>query len=312
MVKKNEELHQPVLLAEVLQGLSLKVDGFYIDATFGRGGHSKQILEHLGDQGRLVVIDQDPQAIAVAKEQWGFDPRVIIRFGSFVNLQQWISELGWRGKIDGILLDLGVSSPQLDDAERGFSFQKEGPLDMRMDPNITVDAATWLSKAKESEIAKVLQELGEERFSFRIARAIVKERQHNPIRTTTQLAKLIISVVPFQKRDKHPATRSFQAIRIYINRELAAIDSVLPQCLEVLAKSGRLVVISFHSLEDNRVKQFVQYWSQGGTLPDLPIPENQLQRRLRLVDRLIRPSNDEVNRNPRARSARCRVMEKMK
>lgn len=305
-------MHQSVLLEEAMSGLSIIPEGIYVDATFGRGGHSKAILSKLSAQGRLLVIDQDPEAIDLATHEYSQDERVIIRHGSFTHLQKWVQALDWDGRVNGILLDLGVSSPQLDDATRGFSFQRTGPLDMRMDPTQSLDAATWLARTPENEIARVLYEYGEERFSRRIARAIVAARQVAPIVTTTALAEVIAKAVPFSQPGKHPATRSFQAIRIAVNRELEALTAVLKQSLEILTVMGRLVVISFHSLEDHIVKDFIQYWAKGGLPPDLAIPEAHVQRRLRMVGKMIRPSASEVKFNPRARSARCRIVEKLK
>lgn len=304
-------MHQSVLLEEAIKGLAINPEGIYVDATYGRGGHSNAILSQLAVNGRLLVIDQDPEAIALARDQFKNEPRVIIREGNFAHLQQWVYELNWEGHVGGILLDLGVSSPQLDEAARGFSFSRSGPLDMRMNPKYGIDAATWLAKAREEEISYVLYEYGEERFSRRIARAIVAARQREPIVTTTQLAEIIADAVPCSQPGKHPATRSFQAIRIKINQELDVLKQTLDQSLHVLKTGGRLVIISFHSLEDRLVKNFIQYWAQGGLPSDLAIPEAQLKRRLQIVDRMIRPSKFEVNQNPRARSARCRIVEKL-
>lgn len=305
-------LHQPVLSAEVLTGLAIIPDGLYIDATFGRGGHSAQILQQLGSKGRLMAIDQDPAAIAAAKEG-GFlsDPRFIIRFASFADLSGLVQEQGWMGKVNGLLLDLGVSSPQLDDPARGFSFRKSGPLDMRMNPEQGISAAAWLNSARENEIAKVLQDYGEERFARRIARAIVEARREKPFTTTQALADLIAEAVPFREPDKHPATRSFQGIRIFINQELEALRACLAQCLDVLAAGGRLVVISFHSLEDRLVKEFMQQEVRGDAPSKLPLRDHQMIRRLRIVSRLVRPTSAEIDINPRARSARLRIAEKL-
>lgn len=304
-------VHKPVLLEESINGLVIKPDGIYIDGTFGQGGHSQQILQRLGPDGRLLAIDKDPAAIAIAKKGPFLDSRFQIQYGSFANLETWVDQLGWRGNVDGVLLDLGVSSPQLDDAQRGFSFLREGPLDMRMNPAVGESAAEWLARAKEQEIAVILRDYGEERFARRIAGAIVRARQTHPITTTTQLAELIAKSVPSHEKHKHPATRSFQAIRIHINSELDELKSCLAQCLAILAVGGRLCVISFHSLEDRIVKRFIQQQSTPTELPGLPLMENQLKRRLKKIGSLIRASEQEIQQNVRARSARLRIAEKL-
>jgi 16S rRNA (cytosine1402-N4)-methyltransferase len=304
--------HQPVLSTEVIDGLAIAPDGYYIDATFGRGGHSALILKRLGPQGRLLAVDQDPTAIAVAQGQpFQGDARFTVRWASFVELATIAAELGWVGKVNGILLDLGVSSPQLDDPTRGFSFREAGPLDMRMNPTRGLSAAAWLKQASASEIAQVLREYGEERFARRIAQAIVACRQVEPLTTTVALAQVISEAVPFHEPGKHPATRSFQAIRIFINQELAALRDCLAQCLPLLKRGGRLVVISFHSLEDGIVKGFMQQQSRAEAPDKLPLREDQRVRRLRIVNRLIRPTAAEIALNPRARSARLRIAEKL-
>ncbi len=309
--------HTTVLLAETIANLAIKESGIYIDATFGRGGHSQAILERLGPQGRLMAIDVDSEAIAVAKKApFLSDTRFEIEQASFSQLEALISKRGWLGKIDGVLLDLGVSSPQLDDPLRGFSFLREGPLDMRMNPEQGIDAMTWINQAAASEIADVLFQYGEERFSRRIARAIVSSREVTRIETTTQLAKIIEKANPKKEKHKHPATRSFQAIRIYINQELTALNDCLPQMVNVLKTGGRLCVISFHSLEDRMVKQFIQYESSNDIFPaHLPITEAQLKQmqhaRLKKIGKSIKPSDEEIQQNPRARSARLRVAERV-
>ena len=243
--------HRPVLYDEVLDGLSIKPDGIYVDGTFGRGGHAGAILEQLGPEGRLLAIDKDPQAVAAAEARFGADPRFSIEQGSFTQLESLVQKRGWqqseRGGVDGVLLDLGVSSPQLDDPNRGFSFRHDGDLDMRMDPNAGQSAAEWLATAEEYDIRRVLREYGEEKFAKRIAYAIVNARAENPITSTRQLASLIADANPFHERHKDPATRSFQAIRIYINDELGDVKACLPQALDVLRPGGRLAVISFHA-----------------------------------------------------------------
>lgn len=304
--------HRPVLFEEVLEALAIRPDGIYLDGTFGRGGHSAAILEQLGENGRLLAMDKDPQAVAVARQRFAGDPRFTIVRGSYTMLGQEVEQRGWKGKVAGILLDLGVSSPQLDDPSRGFSFRHDGPLDMRMDPDSGISAAEWLASAREAEIARVLKEYGEERFAKRIARAIVRERELTPITTTARLAKIVAEANPKWERDKHPATRSFQAIRIYINGELEELEQVLAQSVEVLAPGGRLAIISFHSLEDRRVKRFIRDEARGGDFPpDLPVTEAQMRRRLRAVGKDIRAGERELAENPRARSAVLRVAERL-
>ncbi|OGT43539.1 MAG: 16S rRNA (cytosine(1402)-N(4))-methyltransferase [Gammaproteobacteria bacterium RIFCSPHIGHO2_12_FULL_40_19] len=305
--------HTSVLLREAIAELAIKEGGIYVDATFGRGGHSRAILEKLGPQGRLLAIDLDPEAIAVAKKApFLSDTRFEIEQASFSELEALISKRGWLGKVDGVLLDLGVSSPQLDDPMRGFSFLRDGPLDMRMDPSRGIDAMTWMNEADANDIANVLYQYGEERFSRRIARAIVYAREIARIETTTQLAKIIEKANPKKEKHKHPATRSFQAIRIFINQELAALTQCLPQVLEVLSVGGRMCVISFHSLEDRIVKQFIRREAVGDVYPPhFPIPHNQLKQRLRIVGKSIQATEAEMHENPRARSARLRVAEKL-
>ena len=298
------------MFAEVMEGLAVKVDGTYLDGTFGRGGHARGVLQRLGPGGRLLVMDKDPDAIAVATQLASEDARVSLYRGSFAELGQW--SLAADG-LDGVLLDLGVSSPQLDVAERGFSFGKDGPLDMRMDPEAGESAAEWLARAAEKEIADVLWIHGEERQSRRIARAIVARRAQEPLLRTAQLAELIAQVMPRGDSKTHPATRSFQAIRIHINRELADLEIGLDAAMAQLKPGGRLAVISFHSLEDRIVKNFMRAQSTADTLPkNLPLRADQLpQPKMRLVGKAIRPSAAEVAANPRARSAVLRVAEKL-
>jgi 16S rRNA (cytosine1402-N4)-methyltransferase len=308
--EKTDGEHKPVLLKESIAGLAIKKDGVYVDATFGRGGHSREILKCLGDSGVLLCIDKDKEAIQEAQSI--NDKRLIIRQGSFANIESWISELGYSGKVDGILLDLGVSSPQLNSSQRGFSFLRDGPLDMRMDQGQLLDAAKWIGRAKENEIARVLKEYGEERFSKRIARAIVEERTIAPIVTTRRLAEIIKRAHPRWEEHKHPATRAFQAIRIFVNDELQELRDCLERCLEVLAVDGRLVVISFHSLEDRIAKQFVQKHMRGQVPDGVPLRDAQIPRRLKRIGGAIRPSAEELCDNPRSRSAVLRVTEKLK
>lgn len=303
--------HQPVMLAEVIQALNIRADGIYVDATFGRGGHSRAILAQLNANGRLLVVDKDPQAIEAANALKKYDSRVMVRQGSFANLYTFCQEESLIGKIDGILLDLGVSSPQLEEQARGFSFRLEGPLDMRMDPTCGISAADWINEAKESEIAWVLKTYGEERFYKRITRAIIAARSKSPITSTVELAEIIAKAHPAWEKHKHPATRCFQAIRIFINNELDELSLVLEEALEILALNGRLIVISFHSLEDRIVKHFIHKHEKGDEHPKgLPILANQTNQRLRRVGRQIKPSLKEITSNVRARSAVLRVAAK--
>lgn len=304
--------HTTVLLDEAVNGLNIREDGIYIDGTFGRGGHSRLILSQLGEKGMLITIDRDPQAIAAAAEIT--DPRFSIIHGPFSALAEYVSERDLVGKIDGILLDLGVSSPQLDDAERGFSFMRDGPLDMRMDPSRGHSAAEWLLHAEEADIAFVLKTYGEERFAKRIARAIVERNREQPMTRTRELAEVISIAMPVKDKFKHPATRSFQAIRIWINSELEEIDIALKGAVEVLAPQGRLSVISFHSLEDRLVKRFMRDQSRGPQVPPgIPMTEHQLRalggRELKLLGKMS-PGDAEVSENPRARSSVLRIAEK--
>ncbi len=305
--------HNPVLLSACLDGLALRANGCYLDGTFGRGGHSRALLAQLGPEGRLWVSDKDPEALAVARALADEDGRVQVVAGSFLGLLDAVREAGLVGKVDGILLDLGVSSPQLDDAARGFSFRLDGPLDMRMDPTRGQSAADWLAHAEAGEIARVLKEYGEERFAKRIANAIVAQRKgKGAVRTTAELAAVVSAANPKWERDKHPATRSFQAIRIHINGELDELDDFLAQAIGVLAPAGRLAIISFHSLEDRRVKQFLRDQAKGDDYPpDMPIPAHALHPKVRLVGKAIRADADELALNPRARSAVLRVAERL-
>lgn len=307
-----QDHHQPVMLEEVLIGLNIKADGHYLDGTFGRGGHARAILGRLSASGSLLVMDRDPQAITVAEQGFGTDERLLIRQGSFDQMSKHVQELGWMGQMDGILLDLGVSSPQLDDPQRGFSFQQDGPLDMRMDPNTGQSAAQWLARASVQDIARVLKEYGEERYARRIAKSIVQTRGKNPITRTRQLADIIAAASPSWEQDKHPATRSFQAIRIFINDELQALKTCLSRTVELLRPAGRLVVISFHSLEDRIVKRFIQAQVRGDDFPvDLPVTHEQLKPRMRAIGKASHPDEREISSNPRARSAVLRIAERL-
>lgn len=305
--------HRPVLLDEAVAALAIRPDGFYVDGTFGRGGHSAAIIARLNDKGRLLMIDKDERAITHANSLYAKDSRCLIRHGSFAQLPEWAAEQGVRGAIDGILLDLGVSSPQLDDPSRGFSFMRDGPLDMRMDTSRGSSAADWLAQADVGEIADVLRDYGEERFARRIAAAIVAAREAgNPPRTTGALVSLIEAAVPFKDRHKHPATRSFQAIRIFVNRELDDLQSLLAQVCDLLAAGGRLAVISFHSLEDRIVKRFMRDKSRVGYLPpEVAVVPAELRPCLRVIGKPVRATEAEVAANPRARSAVLRVAERL-
>ncbi len=303
--------HETVLLREAVEALVTDPDGVYVDGTFGRGGHSRAVLAQLGAGGRLVAADKDPAAVAVASEVAQGDERFEFYHGSFARLPHQLRGLGIAA-VDGVLLDLGVSSPQLDDGERGFSFLRDGPLDMRMDTSSGATAAEWLSAAPEEEIAAVLKDYGEERFARRIAAAIVAARKSAPLETTAQLAKVVSEAHPRWEKHKHPATRAFQAIRIKVNGELDDLEKFLDGALDMLRVGGRLVVISFHSLEDRLVKRYMRDMSRGEALPrGLPVKESALNRRMRLVGKAVRASAGEVALNPRARSAVMRVAEKI-
>lgn len=305
--------HIAVLLHEAIDGLAIKADGVYLDGTFGRGGHSRAILNLLGPTGRLYAIDRDPTAIAAAAPLQA-DVRFHITHTPFAALATVAEQQQLSGKLNGILLDLGVSSPQLDDADRGFSFMRDGPLDMRMDPSSGVSAAEWLNSADVEDISFVLREYGEERSAWRIAQAIVAARLETPFTRTAQLAKLISDTVPkSHKEKKHPATRSFQAIRIYVNSELEQVKLALHAAMAVLKPGGRLVVISFHSLEDRLVKQFMRRYSKGEPVPrGMPLTEAQLNHAipLKLIGKAMMPAEAELIANPRARSAVLRIAEK--
>jgi len=302
--------HQTVLLEEAVEALRIKADGVYVDGTFGRGGHSRAILARLGSSGKLIALDRDAMAIAAAMEI--ADPRLAAVHAQFGALREVIRRAG-VAHVDGVLLDLGMSSPQLDAAERGFSFRFDGPLDMRMDTSRGQTAAQWLEQSSEQEIREVIKRYGEERFAKQIARAIVAARSRGPVDRTRQLAEIVAKAVPAREPHQDPATRTFQAIRIHVNQELEELALMLPQCLEVLNDGGRLVVISFHSLEDRIVKQFMRTHSQPGALPArLPVRAHELPKpRLRLIGKPVFPSRVEIAANPRARSAVMRVAERI-
>jgi 16S rRNA (cytosine1402-N4)-methyltransferase len=305
--------HLSVLLHEAISGLAIKKDGLYIDGTFGRGGHSRKILESLGADGKLIAIDRDPAAIEAATEL-EHDSRFQIVHGDFAHLDQIVNQMNLNGKVDGILLDLGVSSPQLDDPDRGFSFRQDGPLDMRMNNLKGQTAAQWLNTAAVDDIAWVIKNYGEERFAKKIARAVVQDREETPFTHTKQLADLIARLIPSKEKNKHPATRSFQAIRIHINGELLQIEQALEASLSVLKPGGRLSIISFHSLEDRIVKQFIRKHSQGPALPrGLPLMDTQIPNTQKLVacSKAIKPSAQEIETNPRSRSSVLRIAERL-
>lgn len=302
--------HVPVLLTESIGALVHDADGIYVDCTFGRGGHSAKIIELLSDKGRLMVIDKDPDAIAVAHELYDADARVSIAHGGFADISNLLAENG-IDCVDGILLDLGVSSVQLDSPERGFSFQKDGPLDMRMDNSQGESAATWLHGATAVEITTVLKTLGEERFARKIASEIVRQRAVKPIQTTLELAALVANTVPRREHKKHPATRTFQAIRIHVNQELQELQACLKQVFERLHKKGRLVVISFHSLEDRIIKRFIRDLEKNDPYPSrMPITSDQIVKPVKSLGKCV-AKQAEIMVNPRARSAVMRVMERI-
>ncbi len=305
--------HVPVLLGPVLQGLKIKPGGCYVDGTFGRGGHSAEILKRLDAGGRLIAIDRDPQAIASASRAFTDDPRCELVRGECAQLETIITERDLAGEVDGLLLDLGVSSPQLDEAQRGFSFLRDGPLDMRMDPDKGEPASAWLATVAEPELRRVLRQFGEEPAAGRIARAIVRERSQAPITRTVQLAEIVEQAAPKRGRKKtHAATRTFQAIRIYLNDELRQLETALGASLTALRRGGRLCVISFHSLEDRIVKRFIRDASREPQpyrgMPDVPAA---LRPKLAPVGRAITATDEEIAANPRARSARLRIAERL-
>lgn len=305
-----QELHRSVLLDSAVDYLVNDPAGRYVDGTFGRGGHSRLVLAQLGEAGRLLGIDKDPQAIDVAEQLAAADSRFSAFHGSFAELSQALAEQGW-GAVNGVLLDLGVSSPQLDDASRGFSFMRDGPLDMRMNPQQPPSAAQWLGYADEKDIADVLWRYGEERFSRRIARSIVARRQEQPLTTTRELAELASAAVPKKEKHKHPATRTFQAVRIFINRELEDLEAGLQAAADCLAPGGRLVTISFHSLEDRIVKRFMRDLARGPQVHrSIPVTADQLVSPFQLIGKAMKADAHEISNNVRARSAVMRVLER--
>ncbi|MAY16011.1 MAG: 16S rRNA (cytosine(1402)-N(4))-methyltransferase [Oceanospirillaceae bacterium] len=307
----SEFAHTTVLLQETVDGCLNDPAGIYVDGTFGRGGHSRLLLSKLVPEGRLIGFDKDPLAIQTGKELEQEDSRFQIVQASFADMKAELNALG-IGQINGILLDLGVSSPQLDDAERGFSFMKDGPLDMRMNPDAGLSAAEWCAQTSEEEIARVLKEYGEERFAKRMARAIIKARAEAPITRTRELAELIKEANPAWEKHKHPATRAFQAIRIAVNNELGDLEKILADSVDLLLPHGRLAVISFHSLEDRMVKRFIRAQEKGRDLPPgIPVPDDMLGRTMKKMGKAIMPGNDEIRINARARSAVLRIAERL-
>ena len=303
--------HVPVLLGPVLEGLKIRPDGCYVDGTFGRGGHSREILKQLGSEGRLIAIDRDPQAIASAPSFLTDDPRFELVRGEIAQLERIISERDLVGKVDGLLFDLGVSSPQLDEADRGFSFMRDGPLDMRMDPDSGPSASEWLAAVDERELKHVLRKFGEENNAARIARAIVHARKEAPISRTAQLARIVEDAAPKRGQKIHPATRTFQAIRIAVNAELEQLEAVLSQSVKVMRKGARLCVISFHSLEDRIAKRFMRDASREAEqyrgMPNVP---DEFQPKLRIIGKAVRANDAEIEVNRRARSAHLRIAER--
>jgi 16S rRNA (cytosine1402-N4)-methyltransferase len=307
-----EDRHVPVLMHELLALLNVRPDGIYVDGTYGRGGHSRALLDRLGPHGRLIVIDRDPRALESAHELAARDTRVTVIKGSFGEIERIAVDRAILGKVDGIVLDLGVSSPQLDDAERGFSFLRDGPLDMRMDPESGFSAADWINSATEADMAQVIFRLGEDRAARRIARAICNARNTKTIERTRQLADIIEAVLPRRGKGKHPATKTFQAVRIYINNELGELQAFLEVVLKVLAAGGRLCVISFHSLEDRLVKRFLRDNSRvDPALAALPIVPASAEPMLRLIGKAVHASAAEIELNPRSRSAVLRAGERL-
>ena len=304
--------HTTVLLHEAVDALVVDPNGFYIDGTFGRGGHTAELLSKLSGQGSVVAIDKDPQAIAEGRARFSEDTRLQLVHGTFADLNEIVAQMGKTGELSGVLLDLGVSSPQIDQAERGFSFMRDGPLDMRMDTSKGLSAAEWIATAEEQEIARVIKEYGEERFARRMASAVITEREKTPITRTVQLAGILAAAHPAWERGRHPATKAFQAIRIFINRELDDLEALLAQIIDTLKVGGRLVVISFHSLEDRRVKRFIRDQEQGIKLPkNLPIRDVDRGVRLIKVGKAVKPAVSEVDGNVRSRSAVMRTAERV-
>lgn len=311
---ENEErvpLHVPVLLKEAINGLNIRADGLYVDVTYGRGGHSRAILEKLGQGGCLVAMDRDQDAVDHARASFGSDPRCRIAHGAMQDVDKNLESVAPGRKANGVIADIGVSSVQLGDPARGFSFLSNGPLDMRMDTESDLDAATWLNRVDESDLVRVLREYGEEKYARRIASAIVAERRSRTLERTRDLADIVCEAVPTREKHKHPATRTFQAIRMYINSELEQLGGFLPKAVRILSEGGRLAVISFHSLEDRLVKRFIREQARGDSFPaDVPVTVQQMKPLLRIIGKPRRPAPSEVAHNPRARSAVLRVAER--
>ncbi len=304
--------HTTVLLKEAVEALVTDADGFYVDGTFGRGGHSAKLLSKVSENGIVLAIDKDLQAIESGRERFKQDSRLRLVHGSFADMSNFVDDQAHMGKVSGVLLDLGVSSPQLDEADRGFSFMRDGPLDMRMDTSAGLSAAEWIASAEEQEISRVIKEYGEERFARRMASAVVRERSKTPITRTVQLASILAAAHPAWERGKHPATKAFQAIRIFINRELDDLEVLLSRVIDLLQVGGRLVVISFHSLEDRRVKRFIRDQERGIKLPkNLPVRDVERGVRLKKVGKAVKPTDLEVGDNIRSRSAVMRVAERV-
>ncbi len=307
----HSESHIPVLKRETLDALNIRKGGYYIDATLGRAGHAKAIAEQIGAAGKLIGLDRDPRAIELGRKVFQGDERVQIIHGEFARIAELIYTFTEIEKVDGILMDLGVSSPQLDQDERGFSFMRDGDLDMRMDPSQGESAAQWLESVAEADLVKVLFEFGEEKFARRIAKAIIVEREETKIETTLQLASIIEQNIPKKDKHKHPATRTFQAIRIQVNQELSQVSEALPQAVSLLNEGGRLAVISFHSLEDRIVKRFIRKYSTPNLPPkNIPVSEDAYNTPLQSIGRAIKPSKQEVAENPRSRSSVLRIAER--
>ena len=303
--------HSPVMTAEVVKALGPSEGSILVDATFGRGGHTRALFKHLGPKGRIYAMDRDPEACAIARDWAEGETRLTVIQAPFSKLSDELIRAGIAGQVSGIVLDLGVSSPQLDNAERGFSFMRDGPLDMRMDPSQGIPVQDWLAGVSEEDLIGVLRRLGEERYARRIARAIVNARNETPLTTTGELSSLVHACVPTREPGKHPATRTFQALRLFINQELTELDAVLPQALDMLEPGGRLVIISFHSLEDRRVKRFFQEAAKCDPFPpDLPIRAKEISPVILRPSRPQRPSEGEISDNPRARSAILRWAQK--
>lgn len=311
MERSESSSHETVLLQEAVDALITRISGCYIDATFGRGGHSQKIMSALDERAKLIAVDKDPAAVVAAKKLFHDEGRFEIYHGSFADIDQFLALSGTQ-KADGVLADLGVSSPQLDNPDRGFSFSNDGPLDMRMNTDTGISAEQWLALAPETEIAQVLKEYGEERFAKRIAKAIVAERLESPLTSTLQLAKVVAEANPAWEKNKHPATRAFQAIRIKVNDELGDLERFLSIAAKSLVIGGRLVVISFHSLEDRMVKRFMREKTQGNAPPaGVPVRDKDIVRNFRMFSKKVKPGKEEIERNVRSRSAVMRVLERI-